>query len=63
MMYQLGEGVKANLVTGYAWFALAAKNGNADADGKCTQLEEQLSEEDVLKGKTRLSELVERYGM
>ena len=47
----------------YAWFSLAAENGHVEAKSRRSQLLEQLSEEQLSKGNTKHTELVERYGM
>lgn len=57
VMYIRGESVIQDLVEGYAWLSLAAKNGHARAEELLASLEEQITPEQKEAGKKRAAEL------
>jgi TPR repeat protein len=57
LLYRFGWGVKQDLIEAYAWWILAARNGDGFASENLKKLEPQLSTEDREKGRTRSFEL------
>jgi localization factor PodJL len=44
ILYQTGRGVEKNLGQAYKWFALAARNGDKEAEGRLAEVKPQLAE-------------------
>ncbi|MCP8900430.1 TonB family protein [Gilvimarinus xylanilyticus] len=60
-MYYRGQHVEKSLTQSYAWFALAASNGNPDAGNVATKLYGQLSDELKLQADADKQKLLSEY--
>ena len=58
MLYETGDVGESDRVEAYAWYTLAAKNGELNAREKCVQLEAGFTDEQLKSGRSRCSEII-----
>ncbi len=62
-MYGMGEGVEKSNVEAYAWFALAASRGHADAAENRDLAVSEMTPEERRKARERYMQLEEQQGL
>ncbi len=62
-MYGMGEGVVQSNSEAYAWFALAASRGNADAAENRDMAASEMTPEERRKARARYTQLEEQLGL
>ena len=59
-MYASGKGVEQNYVTAYAWWNIAATNGNQKVKKGLSQLAEKMTPAQIAEAKELVKEMVKK---